>query len=154
MAQAIIVHHVDMNLRPAPINPDWVIDGSPTARNLELSRSPDGLARTVLWDCTPGRFQWIYDIDETIHILEGSVMLDDGVAGPRRYGPGDVVFFPAGAIVQWTVEIHVRKLAFFRRGLPAPIAKLTGAMQHLKAAMRTGASFTGTRQRKGRRAAA
>lgn len=136
MARPIIVHNVDLNLREAPINPEWVIEGAPHARNLELSRSPDGMARTVLWDCTPGRFEWIYDIDETIHILEGSVMLDDGVAGPRRHGPGDVVFFPAGARVLWTVETHVRKLAFFRRGLPAPLAKLAVGVRSLKSAFR------------------
>ncbi len=140
MPQPIIVHNVDMKLRPAPINPNWVIDGEPTARNLELSRSPDGMACTVLWDCTPGRFEWIYDIDETIHILEGSVMLDDGVSGPRRYGSGDIVFFPAGARVDWTVETHVRKLAFFRRGLPAKLAKIASGIRNLKSAMRAGSA--------------
>lgn len=125
-----------VDLRSAPINPDWVIDGSPTARNAELFRSADGLACTLIWDCTPGRFEWIYDVDETIHVLEGSIVLEDGQAPPRRYGAGDVVFFPAGARVRWTVETHVRKLAFFRRPLPRPAALIVSRLRRLKALLR------------------
>ena len=118
-----IVHsNVAVELRPAPINPDWILEGNPFARNSELSRSRDGTATTLIWDCTPGKFEWHYNTDETIHILQGSIVLDDGNGPPRRLGPGDVVFFPAGAVVKWHVEQHVRKLAFFRRTLPAPIA--------------------------------
>ena len=136
MPQPILISKVDQSLRPAPINPDWVMGGTPTARNKELSRSRDGLASTLLWDCTPGRFEWIYDTDETIHILEGSVVLDDGVAPPRTCVAGDVVFFPAGARVRWTVETHLRKLAFFRRGLPGPAAAIVSNLRNLKGALR------------------
>ena len=119
---AIVHGHTAVELKSAPIQADWIRSGNPTARNAELSRSRDGTACTLIWDCTPGQFEWRYNTDETIHILEGSVVLDDGVAPARRLGPGDVVFFPAGAVVHWTVETHVRKLAFFRRPMPAPVA--------------------------------
>lgn len=124
------------NLRPAPINPDWVIDGNPSANNAELFRSDDGLSSTVLWECSPGRFIWIYDTEETIHILEGSIVLDDGINPARRYGAGDVVFFPAGAKVQWTVEQRVRKLAYFRRGLPKPLATVVSNLRRIKHVLR------------------
>lgn len=117
-----IVHgRTSVELRSSPIQQDWILEGNPVARNAMLSRSQDGTACTLIWDCTPGKFEWHYNIEETIHILEGSIVLDDGVAPARRLGPGDVVFFPAGAVVRWTVETHVRKLAFFRRQLPKPI---------------------------------
>ena len=132
----MMIAATNVALRPAPINPDWVIDGEPMARNAELFRSKDGLACTLVWDCTPGRFRWIYDIEETIHVLEGSIVLDDGDAPPRRYGPGDVVFFPAGACVQWTVETHVRKLAFFRRPLPKPLALASATVRRIKSGLR------------------
>lgn len=121
-AQPIICGTTAVDLRPAPINPDWIRAGAPVARNALLSASRDRSACTLVWDCTPGEFDWHYDSDETIHILEGSVVLDDGCAPPRRLGPGDVVLFPQGAVVRWTVETHLRKLAFFRRPLPAPVA--------------------------------
>ena len=136
MPIAIATSATDIALQPAPINPDWVIDGAPTARNAELFRSDDGLASTVVWDCTPGRFEWIYDVDETIHVLEGTIVLDDGEGPPRRYGPCDVVFFPAGARVEWTVETHVRKLAFFRRPLPKTAALFVSNLRRLKGVLR------------------
>ncbi len=117
-----IVHgHHSVELRDAPIDPDWITGGTPRARNAVLSTSADRMSTTLVWDCTPGRFRWLYDTDETIHVIEGSIVVDDGMAPARRLGPGDVVFFPAGAVVDWVVETHVRKLAFFRRPVPAPI---------------------------------
>ena len=117
----IVCGATSVDLKPAPINPDWIRAGTPTARNAVLSVSRDRAACTLVWDCTPGAFEWHYDTDETIHILEGSIVLDDGFAPPRRLGPGDVVLFPKGAVVKWTVETHVRKIAFFRRPVPRPV---------------------------------
>jgi len=119
--------NVSVALSPSPINPDWILEGDPVARNAVLSRSRDGTACTLVWECTPGKFVWHYTTDETIHILEGRIVLDDGVAASRCFGAGDVVFFPAGAVVRWTVDVRVRKLAFFRRQLPKPIAMVTQA---------------------------
>lgn len=131
-ATPIVCANTAVDLQSAPVNPAWVRSGTPVARNCILSQSPDRSACTLIWDCTPGCFEWHYDTEETIHILEGSIVLDDGVAPARRLGPGDVVFFPAGAVVHWTVETHVRKLAFFRRQLPMPIAVVTRAVSRAK----------------------
>ena len=103
----------------------WILEGDPVAQATELWRSHDDMSCTWVWECTPGRFEWHYDTDETIQVLEGAIVLDDGVGPARRLGPGDLVFFPAGAVVRWSVEEKVRKLAFFRRPMPAPVAVLT-----------------------------
>ncbi len=133
-----MVHgNIAVDLKPAPINPAWILDGTPMARNAELSRSRDGTACTLIWDCTPGRFEWRYQTEETIHILEGSVILDDGIEPAHRLGPGDIVFFPAGAVVRWEVETHVRKLAFFRRQLPKPLEIVVRGMRTAKKAIRS-----------------
>jgi hypothetical protein len=84
-----------------------------------LSRSTDGLAFTVVWHCTEGKFNWFYDFDETILILEGSIVLESATMRPTRYGPGDVVFFRNGAHAKWHVEGYVKKLAFCRLTQPA-----------------------------------
>lgn len=131
-APAIVHGHTAVELQPAPIRPEWIESGGPVARNAVLSRSADGLATTLIWACTPGVFTWRYHIDETVHLLEGSVVMEDGVAPPRRFGPGDVLFFPAGAAVRWTVETPVRKLAFFRRHLPMPLGLVTRAGRDAK----------------------
>jgi hypothetical protein len=122
-------------LASSPINKDWILEGAPEASSAILSRSEDQTACTIMWSCTPGKFRWIYDFDETIHFLEGVVVIDDG-AGPRRLGPGDVVFFPVGTSAVWTVEATVRKLAFCRKALPAPIGTAVKMLRAMRNAMR------------------
>jgi hypothetical protein len=73
----------------------------------------------MVWECSEGKFNWYYDFDETVLILEGSIVLESDTMPPTRYGPGDVVFFKDGAHARWHVEGRVRKLAFCRKTQPA-----------------------------------
>ncbi len=114
----MIASATDIALKPAPITPEWVREGSPQARNAVLSRSDDGLATTLVWECTAGKFNWTYHIDETIYFLEGSAVISDGHSPPRRFGPGDVLFLPHGTVAHWHVEDYVRKVAFCRQTHP------------------------------------
>lgn len=111
----------DVTMRPCPINPAWVLEGAPTARNFVLSRSADGGACTLLWDCTSGVFNWHYDIDETVYVLEGSVLVRDETGAEHRLGPGDSALFMAGSHALWRVDSYVRKVAFCRSPVPQPI---------------------------------
>jgi uncharacterized cupin superfamily protein len=117
-ASLILPSATNVELCSAPIEPSWIIEGNPIARNALLSRSEDGTASTIVWECTEGKFNWYYDIDETIHILEGSIVLESDTMEPTRFGPGDVVFFKNGAHARWHVEGRVRKLAFCRKTQP------------------------------------
>ena len=117
----ILICHSDGMLRPAPIPPLWVVQGRPTASNRILSRSKDRMAITVIWDCTAGMFNWFYDSEETIYVLEGSATLTvDGMLQP--IGPGSVVVFPAGSQALWEVDHYIRKLAVFRQPVPQPLS--------------------------------
>jgi len=107
-----------VNLTPRPIEPSWIIEGNPVAQWCVLSKSADGLASTMVWECSEGKFNWYYDFDETILILEGSIVLENDTMRPTRYGPGDVIFFKDGAHARWHVEGHVKKLAFCRKTQP------------------------------------
>jgi hypothetical protein len=78
----------------------------------------------MVWQCSEGRFNWYYDFDETILILEGSIVLENDTMGPTRYGPGDVIFFKDGAHSKWHVEGHVKKLASVLSEDPAGPARL------------------------------
>ena len=114
----MIASVTEVDLLPAPIESSWILAGEPVARNATLSRSADGLASTLVWDCTAGSFRWIYEIDETIYFLEGSATISDGVSPPKSFGPGDVLFLPRGAVCHWHVERYVKKVAFCRRTVP------------------------------------
>lgn len=105
------------NLASKPIRPEWILEGTPTARMQMLSQAADGSAATYLWDCTAGRFNWFYAFDETFHILEGTIALKE-FGETRIVKAGDTVFFPVGSSAEWTVEKYVRKLAFCRFPLP------------------------------------
>jgi uncharacterized cupin superfamily protein len=110
--------NLDVALSPRPIEPSWITEGNPVAQWHVLSRSADGLASTMVWECSEGRFNWYYDFDETVLILEGSIVLESDGMPPTRYTKGDVIFFKDGAHAKWHVEGRVRKLAFCRKTQP------------------------------------
>jgi len=119
MSRALIeTANLVVNLTPRPIEPSWIIEGNPVAQCCVLSKSADGLASTMVWQCSEGKFDWYYDFDETILILEGSIVLENDTMNPTRYSAGDVIFFKDGAHARWHVEDHVRKLAFCRTTQP------------------------------------
>ena len=102
------------DLAPSPIEPSWIIEGNPEARSRLLSESICKTAKTLIWSCTEGKFNWYYDLDETIVILEGSIVLESEGMPPKRYGVGDVIVFRRGAHAKWHVQGYVRKVAFLR----------------------------------------
>lgn len=117
----VFVRDRDVVMKPCPVNPAWVIEGSPVARNFVLSRSVDGSATALLWDCTRGAFNWYYDIDETVHVLEGRAIIKDDSGVERVIEPGDHVLFRAGSHAVWRVDDYVRKVAFCRSPVPGPL---------------------------------
>jgi uncharacterized protein len=119
-------------LGPNPIDPSWIIEGNPAAEASFLSQSADGQAWTVIWQCGEGKFDWNYDYDETILILEGSIVLENDTMPPTRYGPGDIIFFKDGARARWHVESRVRKLAFCRKTQPILLAFVLRALSKIK----------------------
>jgi uncharacterized protein len=73
-----------------PIEPSWITEGAPVARLLTLTESPDKRLSSGLWDCTAGKFKWIYALDEIIDILEGEVIVrDERTNRIHTLGPGD-----------------------------------------------------------------
>jgi uncharacterized cupin superfamily protein len=125
-APNFIVSATDVALDPAPINADWILEGSPQARNRVVFKSDDGTAWTMIWDCTAGRFNWFYSCDETVHVLMGSVAVTTG-AGTITVEAGSSIFFPAGSWATWQVDNYVRKVAFLRHTLPRPAGSMLRA---------------------------
>jgi uncharacterized protein len=124
--------HSNVDLKPSPIEPSWILEGNPEACSHQLSASWDGLAHTLIWSCTEGKFNWYYDFDETIMIIEGSIVLESEGAPPKRYGAGDVIFFRNGAHAKWHVEGYVKKVAFCRQTNPIGVSLAVRAVKKLK----------------------
>ncbi len=108
----------DISLTDQPINPDWILEGTPRARISEWGESPDGTTSHWTWDCTAGRFRWYYDVDETIVVVAGAVTIRVDDEPPVRLEVGDAAYFPAGHWVTWHVEEYVRKQAVVRVPVP------------------------------------
>src|SRR6202012_161256 len=125
-----------VKLTPRPIEPSWIIEGNPVAQCCVLSRSADGLGSSMAWECTGGKFNWYYDFDETILILEGSIVLENDAMKPTRYSAGDVIFFRDGAHARWHVEGRVRKLAFCRTTQPMLLGFALRVFNKLKRPLR------------------
>jgi hypothetical protein len=129
-----------VTLGAAGINPNWILEGNPIARNKLLSQSADGTATSYIWDCTAGRFNWFYDVDETVYVIEGGVVVKDVAGVARRLSAGDTIFFPAGTRAEWHVEDYIRKVAFCRVPLPRSVLMAQRAYRFLKRLVGSGGS--------------
>ena len=125
----------NLKLGSSPIRNEWIIEGKVEARSVAITTSADGQSFVVVWECSPGKFRWNYDFDETIHFIEGSVTFDDGKGNTRTVGAGDVVYFPKGSSVIWNVHQRVRKLVVCRKALPSPVVAIISVLRRLKATL-------------------
>lgn len=118
-------HSADADLAADPIDPSWIIAGTPVARAKQLHQTGDGLYVVALWDCTAGSFRWHFWYDEVVHILEGEVTVREDNGKERTLRAGDIALFPKGATNVWTVNQYVRKIAInrFHRSLLATLVK-------------------------------
>ena len=123
-------HHV-APLDPAPIRPEWILSGTPTARARTLARTADDDFSTTVWDCTAGSFRWQFRSDESVHILEGEVIVETGDGRTRTLRPGDVALFPRGMASVWTVPRYVKKLAQHRSHPPGLMARTAARVRSL-----------------------
>lgn len=130
------LRHDAHGLVPSPIPKAWILEGAPTARKKHLAGSSDQLATTFMWDCTAGRFNWFYDEDEVIHVLEGCVIVEDAAGARRRLQAGDTFLFAAGSRYHWTVPHYIRKIAFLHSPLSRGMKIIRGILKRLTAPFR------------------
>lgn len=101
-----------------PIEPSWIIDGSPQARGMVLVQSADKLLSSGIWSCTAGRFNWEFAWDEFVHILEGEATITEEGGDSYTLQPGDTAHFPIGVKTQWHVPDFVKKAFTIRTPEP------------------------------------
>jgi uncharacterized cupin superfamily protein len=129
----------DAELKSCPIHPSWILEGQPKARIAILSDgSSDASAFTAMWDCTAGRFNWFYSIDETVYILEGAVTLTLPSGATRHLSAGSSFFFARGTEAQWQVDSYVRKVAFCHEPMSAKVFIAKRLFRALRRAVRPG----------------
>ena len=101
-----------------PIEPDWILEGSPQARGTVLVQSADKLISSGLWSCSAGKFNWEFAWDEFVYVLEGEVAITEEGGHRYRLQPGDVAHFPIGLKTEWHVPQFVKKVFTLRTSEP------------------------------------
>lgn len=113
---------VDLGSESLPLMANWVLSGEPKSRSKTLARSRDWTSHIVVWECTDGIFEWRYPQDEVMVVISGEAFLVEGEGKERRFGPGDLGFFPAGASVKWRVPVGgIRKVAIVHEPVWRPL---------------------------------
>lgn len=99
----------------------WIVAGSPQARCKKVVRSGDRTSHVVVWECSPGSFKWHYGMDETIVVISGEAFMINERGEERRFGPGDMGFFPAGTSCTWRITEHLRKVGVLKENVGRPL---------------------------------
>ena len=110
--QSTTLPHTDFG--PFPITPEWIIEGTPTARGNVFLQSADKKVSCGGWECTAGKFHWNFAWDEFVHIIEGEVVIQEEGGKTVTLRRGDLAHFPQGMKSVWTVPNYVRKVFTLR----------------------------------------
>lgn len=111
----------DVALETGSMPSEWVLSGNPETRSKILGRSRDLLAHIILWECGAVSYKWHYNQDEAYIVLSGEGFMTDDKGVERRFGPGDVAFFPAGTNATWRHPDHFRKVAVLKESVWRPL---------------------------------
>ena len=98
---------------------DWVLEGTPDARGAVISRSDDSRIIRGVWECTPGRFNWVFNYDETLVVVSGRATVELDTGEHLELEPGVMAFFGRGHDSTWTVHETLRK--GFHADSPEPL---------------------------------
>jgi uncharacterized cupin superfamily protein len=101
----------DDDLAPKPIDPTWIVEGTPQARARQLQFTEGAGFSAMLWESTAGRFDWHYGSDEIIHVLAGQAELTRADGSVQLIQQGDIVFFNRDQVVRWHIPVYLKKIA-------------------------------------------
>jgi uncharacterized cupin superfamily protein len=109
----------DTELTPWPLPAEWILDGGPDARGSVLSRSEDSRIIRGVWECTAGRFKWVFSYDETLVVVSGRATVELDTGERIELEPGTMAFFGRGHDSTWAVHETLRK--GFHADSPEPL---------------------------------
>lgn len=88
-----------------------ILEGVPDARALFTAKSADDRAAAGFWSCDVGRYEFIFDYDEFIYLIEGEVVVSEAAPSTQTYvlRAGDTAHFPQGITTIWQVTRRMTK---------------------------------------------
>lgn len=88
--------------------PHEILEGNPDARGLFTAESGDGNCTAGFWGCDVGRYEFVFDYDEFVYLIEGEVTVTQGDQ-TWKLEPGDTAHFPQGVTTIWTITKKMTK---------------------------------------------
>jgi uncharacterized cupin superfamily protein len=93
-----------------------ILEGDPDARCAFLAKSADDNAAAGFWSCNPGRYEFEFDYDEFVYLIEGAVTVSEhGTDRTLQLAAGDSAHFPQGVTTTWHVTEKLVKYFVARR---------------------------------------
>ncbi len=109
-------------LEPVTVDPSWILSGTPSFSQVEISRSPDGRTSSGLWACEgPGSFEWQFAVDEVVYVIEGEVAISYQ-GNNFVLHPGDSATFHGGTRAVWRVDSYLKKAYTLHN--PGPLGRM------------------------------
>jgi uncharacterized cupin superfamily protein len=88
-----------------------ILEGVPDARAVFTAESADRGACAGFWSCDVGRYEFVFDYDEFIYLIEGEVTVIEAPPSTQSYvlRAGDTAHFPQGITTIWQVTRRMTK---------------------------------------------
>jgi uncharacterized cupin superfamily protein len=110
MADGSFVRRVsELELEPAPLDPDTVLASSPEVSELVLDTSPDGRVTRGVWQITPGVVVDV-EADELFVVVAGRATVAVEGGPTLELEPGVAGVLRAGDRAVWTIHETLRKV--------------------------------------------
>ncbi|HSE80514.1 MAG TPA: cupin domain-containing protein [Gaiellaceae bacterium] len=104
------VHRVaDLELEPALLDPETVLEGSPEVSELVLAMSEDGRVVRGVWQITPGVVRDV-EADELFVVVSGRATVEVEGGPTLELEPGMVGVLRAGDRAVWRIHETLRKV--------------------------------------------
>lgn len=99
------------NLPEMPMPAHEILEGVPDTRCLFTAQSADYGATAGFWSCDVGRYEFYFDYDEFVYLIEGELTVTECEPPHCSYSlrPGDTAHFPQGITTVWQVTKRMTK---------------------------------------------
>jgi uncharacterized cupin superfamily protein len=88
-----------------------ILEGIPDARAMFTANTADQGACAGFWSCDVGRYEFVFDYDEFIYVIDGEVVVTEAAPSTRTHvlKPGDTAHFPRGVTTIWQITRRMTK---------------------------------------------
>jgi uncharacterized cupin superfamily protein len=97
---------------PYPMPRELFVEGDARAQVhwLRVSGPGEPPYYAGLWTAQPSVFNYTFELNETLHVLEGHVVVRQEGGPTLDLRAGDVATFPRGAVTRWEVREPFKKV--------------------------------------------